>query len=82
MLEVLLDRGAIVEQQHYLGTTALHWACFGTDLDVVRLLIESGADIHRRGRKFDAAGQTPLECAQKRERTEIIKLLQQMGATA
>ena len=24
--ELLLDRGAEVEQQHYLGTTALHWA--------------------------------------------------------
>ena len=61
MMQLLLDRGAEVEQQHFLGTTALHWACLRGQLNVVELLIENGADVNRVGRKFKASGESPLQ---------------------
>ena len=38
MMALLLERGAEVEAQHFLGTTALHWACMRGRLKVVTLL--------------------------------------------
>ncbi|MCB0632681.1 MAG: ankyrin repeat domain-containing protein [Saprospiraceae bacterium] len=61
MTQLLLDRGARVEEQHYLGTTALHWACMRGPIELVELLLENGADINRPGRKFSAEGQRPLD---------------------
>ena len=61
MMQLLLERGANVEQQHFLGTTALHWACIRGPIEMVELLVENGADVNRVGRKFDEAGVTPLQ---------------------
>ncbi len=61
MAELLIDKGAQVEEQHFLGTTTLHWACMFGDLDMVEFLIEKGADINRKGRKFGANATTPLQ---------------------
>jgi ankyrin repeat protein len=61
MTQLLLDRGAQVEQQHFLGTTALHWACLRGPIELVELLVENGADVNRVGRKFKADGETPLQ---------------------
>lgn len=82
MMELLLARGAEVERQHFLGTTALHWASRGGQIEMAELLIAHGADIERRGRKFAAAGETPLECARKNDRQEMERLLIQRGAKA
>ncbi len=61
MTQLLLDRGAAVEQQHYLGTSALHWAAMRGPIELVELLLENGADVNRSGRKFRAEGQRPLQ---------------------
>lgn len=61
MTQLLLDRGAKIEQQHFLGTTALHWACIRGPIELVELLVENGADVNRIGRKFKAEGETPLQ---------------------
>jgi ankyrin repeat protein len=61
MMQLLLDRGAKVEEQHFLGTTALHWACMRGPVELAELLIEYGADVNRAGRKFSADGQKPLD---------------------
>jgi len=61
MTQLLLDRGVRVEQQHFLGTTALHWACMRGPVELVELLVENGADVNRTGRKFKTEGQRPLE---------------------
>jgi hypothetical protein len=82
MLELLLARGAEVEEQHLLGTTALHWACRQGQLEMAELLIAHGADVDRRGRKFDPTGETPLECARKNDHQEMARLLIQRGARA
>ena len=80
MTELLLQRGARVEEQHFLGTTALHWASMRGPIELVELLIENGADVNRRGRKFTAEGETPLQSAEGREQPEIAALLRRHGA--
>ncbi len=82
MMELLLERGADVEQQHFLGTTALHWASIRGPIELVDLLIANGGDVNRKGRKFDAAGETPLEAAMAHDNQEIAQLLRQRGARA
>ena len=56
-----MERGAKVEEQHFLGTTALHWACMRGPMELVELLVENGANVNRRGRKFNDEGATPLQ---------------------
>ncbi len=80
MLETLMARGAKVEEQHLLGTTALHWASRMGSTDAVSLLLENGASIERVGRKFDPAGQTPLECALQSKQPKVAALLRAKGA--
>ena len=81
MAELLMERGAEVEQQHYLGTTALHYAALRGQTEMVQLFIEHGADVQRIGRKFDAAGQTPLQMAGTQGHDDVVRLLQDRGAT-
>lgn len=80
LMQLLLERGADIEQQHYLGTTALHWAAIRGPIEMVHLLIEHGADVNRRGRKFGAEPMSPLDFARKHEQPEIERLLIDRGA--
>lgn len=75
LAELLLARGAEVERQHYLGTTALHFAAAAGQLEMAALLLEHGADPGRVGRKHDAAGRTPLALARERGHDEVAALL-------
>lgn len=77
MLELLLERGAKVEEQNLIGTTALHFACMRGEVEVVELLIEHGADVKRVGRKFGGQRQTPLDLSRDKK---IIDLLKSKGA--
>lgn len=79
MMELLLAHGGNVEQQHFLGTTALHWAA-RRSADMVALLLEHGADPNRVGRKFGGRPQTPLQIARGADRSDIVRLLQDHGA--
>ncbi|MGE3181937.1 MAG: ankyrin repeat domain-containing protein, partial [Phycisphaerae bacterium] len=54
MTEFLLSHGASVEHQHFLGTTAVHWACLRGPVELVSFLVDRGADVNRVGRKFSA----------------------------
>ena len=54
---MLLDRGAAIEARNTSGETALHQAVFGGDIQIVRFLLEHGADINA----CDGSGQTPSE---------------------
>lgn len=73
MMQLLLDRGAKVEQQHFLGTTALHWACSRGAIELVEMLIENGADVNRIGRKFKDTGETPLQLAKDEKIKDYMK---------
>lgn len=76
MLKLLLSRGAEVEEQHLMGTTALHFACIRDDVAAVELLIEHGADVNRVGRKFGGKRQTPKQLSRDEK---IIQLLKTSG---
>lgn len=77
MMQLLLNRGAAIEQQHYLGTTALHWACMRGPIELVELLLDNGANINRIGRKFSSKGQSPLDLTKDEK---IAGLLRSRGA--
>ena len=81
MTELLFEHGADAEWQHWMGTTALHYAALGGQSDMIAVLLDHGADVNRVGRKFDPVGQTPLQLAEARERTDAAKLLRARGAT-
>lgn len=81
LARLLLDRGARVEDQHHLGTTALHWAVLRGPIAMVELFLESGADVNRVGRKFRASGDTPLALARRAGQPAIARLLESRGAT-
>lgn len=80
MAELLLDAGANPEQQHFLGTTALHFAVLQEQRDMAVLLLEHGADPNRAGRKFSSDGQTPLQLARQRDNEAMVALLIDHGA--
>jgi ankyrin repeat protein len=80
MMEVLLARGADVEQQHFLGTTALHWAAQRGRPDLIDMLLDHGAEVNRPGRKFGPDPQTPLAMAVRAGQDDAARLLRQRGA--
>ena len=73
MMKLLLERGALVEEQHFLGTTALHWACLRGQMEMVELLVAHGADVNRTGRKFKAYGERPLQMAKDEKIADFLK---------
>ena len=73
MLDLLLNRGAKVEEQHFLGTTALHYACISGSKEAVDLLLQHGADINRAGRKFSDNPLTPLQMTKDEQLANYLK---------
>jgi ankyrin repeat protein len=72
IVRLLISRGAPVDGRGApSGHTPLHEAAFNGDVDLVHLLLESGAD--RRLRTGD--GQTALEIATLKARDEVARLL-------
>ncbi len=55
-IQQLIKAGAQVNTPDYSNTTALHSAVLYENLDIIKLLVENGADINRANHK----GQTPL----------------------
>ncbi|KAI5886746.1 ankyrin, partial [Schizophyllum commune H4-8] len=60
LARVLLDAGANIDSRTNSGSTPLHYAAQGRHLDVVRELINRGADVHARRIKD---GSIPLHLA-------------------
>lgn len=59
-----------------VGMTALHRAVWGGHPEIVKLLLERGAEVEAR----DGAGQTPLSLAARWGRADIMDLLLKRGA--
>lgn len=75
MVDSLVQRGALVNAQTVRGATALHLAVLGGDIALVRALLSHGADPG----VADAAGEAPLQLAERKGRTEIRSLLARGG---
>ena len=75
VVEVLVAAGAAVNRQCEHGRTALHMASAWGHLDVVRYLLDHGADPTI---KADKEG-TPAEMARARGRTEVCEFYASIG---
>jgi CHAT domain-containing protein/tetratricopeptide (TPR) repeat protein len=58
------------------GLTALHWAAFYGQLDLVRELLDRGADLDAS----DVMGRTPLVCAAMTGHSPVVELLLERGS--
>jgi ankyrin repeat protein len=89
--ELLLANGIDVNNVNCAGSTALHMAAGGHFVEIVKLLIEKGADVNAREIVDDKhKGETPLHlavafdsvkfCLSEYDTLEIVKLLIEKGA--
>lgn len=79
MAQLLIERGADIETQHYLGTTALHFAARHGQLELAALLLQHGARVDRPGRKFGPEPKTPIELALAEGHASMVALLRDRG---
>jgi RNA polymerase sigma-70 factor (ECF subfamily) len=75
--QLLLANGADINAKGYFGATGLHWAAHNGHGDVVRWLLDRGADPNGRDSKFHA---TPAGWATENEHRELAKLIVESGA--
>ena len=82
--EFLIEHGANIENVQFMGWTPLAVAAYGCHYDMVKLLIEKGADVNATGyfreEKGDRHGNIALMGAKEGGNKEIIELLLQHGA--
>ncbi|MCK6463183.1 MAG: ankyrin repeat domain-containing protein, partial [Candidatus Pacebacteria bacterium] len=80
LINLGVDVNAIKEREQ----TALMFACSLGNYELVKLLIQKGADVNAKARAhaqdFDGA-VTPLKIAKEKKFDEIVKMLLQNGAT-
>lgn len=80
-LKRLLKEGAHVNEQDSNGYTALAWASSNGDTDIVKFLLEKGANVHLTNKiKTGITGTTPLMRAASYGHVEIANLLIKAGA--
>ncbi len=76
---LLKDLPALADERDAeFGATALHWAALKGHETVVALLLAQDADVNATNRD----GETPLQVAQRANRTAIVRLLTQSGGSA
>jgi len=73
-----LKRGADVNAAESDGTTALHWASYGDDVEMVSLLLSKGADVDAENRY----GVRPLSLASMGGHSDTLVALLEAGADA
>jgi ankyrin repeat protein len=76
VVKVLLERGANVNLSSADAFPALYSAARGGHREIVRLLLDRGADVNARARGWSAR-----QAAEKQGHVEIVKLLREHGAT-
>ena len=74
----LLDQRTSVNEPQVDGMTALHWAAYHDDLDLVQKLINAGAEVNAENRY----GIPPLSLAATNANSYIVKALVDAGADA
>ena len=78
-VRALLAGGADVRAAHGDGMTGLHWAAHHGDTQIVRLLVDAGADLEATTRLGD---HTPLHVASRGGHTRAVTALLDAGANA
>ena len=76
-LKEFLDKGVDVNTKTQYGATALAYACDKGHVDVVKLLLEHGANVNVKDTFY---GEMPLGWALQKENVEILRLLLEKGA--
>ena len=76
-VKALLDKGVNVNSKTRYGATALSYACDKGHVDVVKLLIERGADVNAADTFY---GEVPLGWALSHDHVQVVKLLLDKGA--
>lgn len=76
-VKAFLDAGVDVNAKTRYGATALSYACDKGNIEVVRLLIERGADVNVKDTFY---GEVPLGWALSHGHTQVVKLLLDKGA--
>ncbi|CAF3746613.1 unnamed protein product [Rotaria sp. Silwood1] len=86
-IKLLLAHYANPNHQNHLGISALMLAAEKGYFECVKLLVQAGADLELApsrplGLTINLCGRTPLFCAAKEGRTDIVKYLLDRGANA
>jgi len=76
IVQLLIERGAAVNERQADDFTPLHAAAQNGDLAIIRLLLEAGADPNLR----DAEAKTALTFALVEAQTQAVELLRSFGA--
>lgn len=74
---VISTRPELVGARGDIGETPLHRAALGGHLDIVRLLVDSGADVNATNTEH---GSTPLHDAASKGHTQVVDVLLASGA--
>ena len=78
--EFLLSQGAEIDEKNtvggYKGYTPLFWSILYGETDVVKFLVEKGADVNTKADN----GKTPLSIASEASSEDIIEILKSHGA--
>jgi len=72
-VEEVLNSGADIHQQDEQGWTPLNWAAGRGDVDMVKLLLDRGADVFRVGRDQ----RTPYKITLAARHTDVARLLKE-----
>lgn len=76
-VKVFLDKGVSVNEKTRYGATALSYACDRSNVELVKLLLERGADVNVKDTFY---GEVPLGWALSKRNAQIVKLLLDKGA--
>lgn len=71
-VQSFIEQGENVNEQNSLGNTALHFAVNNGNIDMIKLLLENGADATITNEK----GWSPATIAEKKQLTEVIDIFQ------
>lgn len=77
-VEETLSAGADIHQQDEQGWTPLNWAAGQGSVEIVKLLLDRGADVFRTGRDQ----RTPYKIALAAKHTDVARLLKNAEAAA
>jgi hypothetical protein len=69
-VQMILERGAVVDARDYRGKTSLHIAAERGKIRVARLLLKHGADVNAR----DKSGKTPSQFSTRQEFVELFSM--------